>query len=85
MAKNPTQKRTDGACEDCLHFDNTRHLKDARTAHAGLCKRFCETTFLKDTCNQWLPNVLPDWETEILKTATIVEISKPQVKQLNLF
>jgi hypothetical protein len=86
MTKKTVQKRTDGACQDCIHFDNSRHIKDSRTAHAGLCKRFSETTFLHDSCSQWLPNVLPDWDTVTGEAIVLQEFNKkPQVQQLNLF
>lgn len=40
-------------CENCHYFDNSAHKLDARTAHAGVCKKFSEIVFLSDNCSQY--------------------------------
>lgn len=61
-----TRSRSNPAetCRTCLHFDGSKHEHDARTAHAGICKRFSETTFKNDSCTQYLSlNNAKDWNS----------------------
>lgn len=69
------------ACERCDFFDNSHHVKDARTAHAGLCKRWSNITWKTETCSEFLnAGDLGTWN-EVIKELH----EKPTVNQLNLF
>lgn len=47
-------------CENCIYFDNEKHKNSYQTRHAGICKKWCEITFLKDTCKNFLSKDNPE-------------------------
>ncbi len=49
-----SKKTEKSHCLNCINFDNSSHVSDERTKHAGLCKKWCEITFQNDSCKQWL-------------------------------
>ncbi|WP_308131738.1 hypothetical protein [uncultured Flavobacterium sp.] len=48
-----SSKKEKPTCETCHYFDNSHHVKDERTKHAGLCKKWCEITFCRDSCKEY--------------------------------
>ncbi|GIZ08489.1 hypothetical protein [Flavobacterium sp. UMI-01] len=53
-------KKYQNECQNCSFFDNERHKNDNRTNHAGICKNWCEITFINDSCNQFLSKHNPE-------------------------
>jgi hypothetical protein len=49
-----SKKNEKTACYNCTFFDNSKHVTDKRTKHAGLCKKWSEITFQNDSCKYWL-------------------------------
>jgi hypothetical protein len=48
------QKTMKNLCESCIYFDAEKHKNDPRTAHAGICKKWCEIVFKNDKeCKQY--------------------------------
>ncbi len=47
-------------CQNCINFDNEKHKNHPATKHAGICKKWCEIMFLKDSCNQFLSKENPE-------------------------
>ena len=65
-----------------IFFDGSKHEKDVRTAHAGICKKWCEVTFKNDLCKFHLEmSTLPEWNELVKeqKEKSIINL------QLNLF
>lgn len=49
-------------CENCMFFDSTKHEKDPRTKHAGICSKWTEIVFKSDTCKQFFSSSNPTVE-----------------------
>lgn len=47
-------KKTKNVCQNCNHFDNSKHKKDDRTNTAGICTKWCEIVFQSDTCKSYI-------------------------------
>ena len=71
-------------CIDCNSFDNSKHINDPRTMHAGICKKWSQITFTSDTCKQYIP-IQNHFEKDIFKEP-IIDVSKlPSASQLSFF
>jgi hypothetical protein len=69
-------------CENCVFFDGSKHQKDARTQHAGICSKWTEIVFRSETCKQHFLNSNPT-EKDIFPA--LVDVSKLPVIQFELF
>lgn len=69
-------------CENCTHFDGSKHQNDQRTHHAGICKKWCEIVFKTDNCKQYSLKSNPT-ENEIFPP--LVDVAKLPVIQFDLF
>lgn len=71
-------------CIDCNSFDNSQHINDPRTMHAGICKKWSQITFISDTCKQYIP-IQELCENDIFKEP-LIDVSKlPAPNQLSFF
>jgi hypothetical protein len=72
-------------CETCYHFDGSNHKNDRRTAHAGICKKWCEVMLRTETCKAYFAEGnLPDWDA-VTAPAIDSVAEQPTSNQLNLF
>lgn len=63
-------------CESCHYFDGSKHEKDKRTEHAGICKKWYEVTFKTDVCKYHFSNKnLPEWEQLTKKQQTTNQLT----------
>lgn len=70
-------------CENCISFDRSRHYKDARTQDAGICLKWIEVVFKRETCKE---HFLKDNPTEKEIFPPLVDVTKlPPITQLDLF
>lgn len=70
-------------CEKCHLFDNAKFLHHSATKDAGMCMKFIEITFKRDTCKFFLPKQELT-ENEIF--VPLVDVTQlPPITQLNLF
>lgn len=68
-------------CENCQSFDNSKFLQNARTRDAGICGKFTEVVFKKETCKWHMP------KTDLTETEIFTKPVKPVLKfvQLDFF
>lgn len=64
-------------CLNCVHFDNTKHVNDSRTKHAGICQKWCQVTFNNHTCKDHTLTALPDLKKEIKEQLTQQQFTFP--------
>lgn len=70
-------------CENCASFDQTKFLHHHATRDAGLCLKFTEVTFKRNSC-KWFLEKQKLSEKEIF--VPVVDVTKlPPITQLNLF
>jgi hypothetical protein len=70
-------------CENCTFFDGSKHQKDARTAHAGICSKWTEITFKWENCKGFFSK---ENLTEKEIFIPLVDVTKlPDVTQLTFF
>ena len=71
-------------CENCHFFDASRHKKDPRTAHAGICIKWSQIELKSSTCKQAMP-IQELIEKDIFKEP-LIDVSKlPSISQLSFF
>ena len=69
-------------CQNCVSFDGSKHQKDSRTQHAGICLKWSEIVFKTEICKQHFLNSNPT-ENQIFKP--LVDVAKLPVIQFDLF
>lgn len=71
-----------GTCQNCCHFDGSKHQKDPRTQHAGICSKWTEIVFQSETCKQYFSNENKS-EKEIFPLIDTTQL--PPINQLSFF
>ena len=69
-------------CENCMFFDNSKFLHKTQTKDAGICTKFTEVCFKRDSCKWHMLKQELD-EKEIFAPVVDKQIFKP--KQYDLF
>jgi hypothetical protein len=70
-------------CQDCAFFDDSKHRNNARTKDAGICTKWVQIAFKKETCKQHFPNTnLSEKEVFLPPAAKRQQMANVQ---LNLF
>lgn len=70
-------------CENCQSFDNEKFVQKHATRDAGICTKFTEVTFKRDSCKYHLPKQKLS-ENEIF--VPVVDVTKlPPISQLSFF
>ena len=69
-------------CQNCQSFDNAKFLHKRATRDAGICTKFTEVTFNRDSCKYHLPKQELS-ENEIF--VPLVEVKRLPVIQFDLF
>lgn len=69
-------------CQNCIQFDNAKFLHHSATKDAGMCMKYIEITFKRETCKFHMPKQELT-ENEIF--VPLVDVKKLPVIQFDLF
>ncbi|PWA08966.1 hypothetical protein [Flavobacterium laiguense] len=70
-------------CQNCAFFDDSKHKNNARTKDAGICTKWVQIAFKKETCKQHFLNT--NLSEKDVFSVTAVSRQQTDNVQLNLF